>query len=330
MRTAFLAAPVAKLLTVIGISIYLLGLTVAAVFACFLLLRNSKQPALQATALNTDAPKRFRLGSAALLAAQAFFIVAAVLAAAYSPNGMWFNETSSPATAGALLSCLLAPIAYWIMQKTFRSKKTTDIARIYILLVSVALMALFIVAPQLSSFEGGLLYGLAQLSAAIAFDTIILLLMEGSRQPLWISLAAISVYSFVVFAVIVCVFNGYSLDIFSVVAGIAYFLLLAAVVLASIKEPSELKTTDADATSTHQAQSDALRGACDRLSQRFGLTQRENEVLYLLASGRSRSFIEEELVISSGTAKTHIGNIYKKMDIHSKQDLISLARKEAQ
>lgn len=52
--------------------------------------------------------------------------------------------------------------------------------------------------------------------------------------------------------------------------------------------------------------------------------RRETEVLYLLAQGRSRTFIQSELYLSDGTVKTHIRHIYQKLDVHSKQELISL------
>lgn len=55
-----------------------------------------------------------------------------------------------------------------------------------------------------------------------------------------------------------------------------------------------------------------------------GLSPRETEVLYLLAQGRSRTFIQSELYLSDGTVKTHIRHIYQKLDVHSKQELISL------
>lgn len=53
-----------------------------------------------------------------------------------------------------------------------------------------------------------------------------------------------------------------------------------------------------------------------------GLSPREREVASLLARGRSLPFIQEELYISAGTAQTHARHIYKKMGVHSRQELI--------
>lgn len=64
--------------------------------------------------------------------------------------------------------------------------------------------------------------------------------------------------------------------------------------------------------------------ACEAVAAERGLSPRESEVLLLLAQGRSRAFIQSELFLSDGTVKTHIRHIYQKLDVHSKQELISL------
>lgn len=56
----------------------------------------------------------------------------------------------------------------------------------------------------------------------------------------------------------------------------------------------------------------------------FLLSRRETEVLFLLAKGRNVSYISEQLGISEGTAKTHVNHVYKKLDVHSQQQLIGL------
>lgn len=64
----------------------------------------------------------------------------------------------------------------------------------------------------------------------------------------------------------------------------------------------------------------------ETLGLEFQLSQRELEVLRLLAEGRSAKYVSEELVISFNTARSHIRHIYEKLDVHSKQELISLMR----
>lgn len=48
------------------------------------------------------------------------------------------------------------------------------------------------------------------------------------------------------------------------------------------------------------------------------------EVLEFLAKGRDAKFIEDHFCISRSTAKSHIYNIYCKLDIHSRQELLDM------
>uniref|UniRef100_UPI003A8FEAE0 response regulator transcription factor n=2 Tax=Gordonibacter TaxID=644652 RepID=UPI003A8FEAE0 len=54
------------------------------------------------------------------------------------------------------------------------------------------------------------------------------------------------------------------------------------------------------------------------------LSRRELEILIALAKGRNASYIQRELTISEGTVRTHMRNIYRKLDVHNQQELIDL------
>ena len=56
------------------------------------------------------------------------------------------------------------------------------------------------------------------------------------------------------------------------------------------------------------------------------LTERELEVLRLIAAGKSNYQIAEELIVVTGTVKTHINNIYGKLNVHSRTQAIVRAR----
>lgn len=56
----------------------------------------------------------------------------------------------------------------------------------------------------------------------------------------------------------------------------------------------------------------------------YGLTPKESQVLMLAAKGRTNQRICEELGLALGTVNTHLAHIYKKMDIHERQQLIDL------
>lgn len=67
---------------------------------------------------------------------------------------------------------------------------------------------------------------------------------------------------------------------------------------------------------------------CASMAERFALTPRERDVFVLLARGRNSRFIEEALVVSKNTVKTHTRNLYRKLDVHSQQQLIDAVEKE--
>ncbi len=67
-----------------------------------------------------------------------------------------------------------------------------------------------------------------------------------------------------------------------------------------------------------------FRRRCDVIANTYLLSRRESEVLSYLARGYNSAYIQEQLYISEGTAKTHIRHIYRKLNIHSQQDLMRL------
>lgn len=60
--------------------------------------------------------------------------------------------------------------------------------------------------------------------------------------------------------------------------------------------------------------------------EKIKLTDRETEVLEQLAKGLSYSIIADNLIISPGTVRKHIENIYKKLQVHNKIEAIIKAR----
>ena len=56
------------------------------------------------------------------------------------------------------------------------------------------------------------------------------------------------------------------------------------------------------------------------------LSERELEVLRLLAQGLTNREIAEELTVTVGTAKTHLNHIYGKLDVHSRIQAVTKAK----
>jgi DNA-binding NarL/FixJ family response regulator len=57
------------------------------------------------------------------------------------------------------------------------------------------------------------------------------------------------------------------------------------------------------------------------------LTNREVEVLEQLSKGLSYNLIADNLILSAGTVRKHIENIYKKLQVHNKIEAVQKAKK---
>lgn len=76
----------------------------------------------------------------------------------------------------------------------------------------------------------------------------------------------------------------------------------------------------------------ALSDRCAEVARKYKLSAREEEVLLLLAQRKTVGIIERELFIANGTAKAHVRHIYRKLEIHTRQelfDLIGIEQEEA-
>jgi LuxR family transcriptional regulator, maltose regulon positive regulatory protein len=77
-----------------------------------------------------------------------------------------------------------------------------------------------------------------------------------------------------------------------------------------------LATLERDASSTAQPATELPES----------LSERELEVLELIAAGKTNRRIASDLFVSVGTVKTHINNVYRKLDAHSRTQALARAR----
>ena len=62
----------------------------------------------------------------------------------------------------------------------------------------------------------------------------------------------------------------------------------------------------------------------NEISDEYGLTARESEILLLLALGKKPAQIERELYVAASTIKTHVKHIYQKLDVHSREEMFEM------
>ncbi len=84
-----------------------------------------------------------------------------------------------------------------------------------------------------------------------------------------------------------------------------------------------IKNSEADASEGESR----FDHACAQVAAQYSLTAREKDVLELLARGRTSPVIQERLVVSHNTVKSHVRHIYAKLGVHSQQELIDVIDK---
>jgi DNA-binding CsgD family transcriptional regulator len=119
-------------------------------------------------------------------------------------------------------------------------------------------------------------------------------------------------------------------DVTLVIGSLTILLVVAgSMILFSEKELSSrwgvsFRGSSEEADGRASVKRHSLADRCHDLAVRYELSQREEEVLLQLAQRKTVSTIERELFIAKDTAKTHIRHIYRKMDIHSRDELFDV------
>lgn len=84
-----------------------------------------------------------------------------------------------------------------------------------------------------------------------------------------------------------------------------------------------IKTSDAK-RAEEIVREDLPKNRSREIALNYRLSLREEEILTLLAQRKRNTAIASELFISEQTVKTHIRNLYKKLDVHSRDELFDL------
>ena len=82
--------------------------------------------------------------------------------------------------------------------------------------------------------------------------------------------------------------------------------------------------TDVFSESAQIAGAERLDGRVAELAAERDLTPREAEVMRMLAAGRTRREIADDLVVSTNTVRWHMQNVYEKLGVHTREELAAL------
>ncbi|WP_165045866.1 response regulator transcription factor [Adlercreutzia sp. ZJ138] len=100
--------------------------------------------------------------------------------------------------------------------------------------------------------------------------------------------------------------------------------LLALVLVVSLFVMSNEWFSNSEAAPSLEKNLSTVRSAAEA----HRLTNREQEVLGLMIKGLTEQEIADRLVVEKGTAHTHIAHIYKKFNVHGKDDLMRLLQEQ--
>lgn len=84
----------------------------------------------------------------------------------------------------------------------------------------------------------------------------------------------------------------------------------------------------ADSLFSHIVEHAVQSGKVDRLIESVRMTKREQDIINLIALGRSNKEIAAELNIAVHTVKSHVHNILEKLALHTRLELASFAHKK--
>ena len=130
----------------------------------------------------------------------------------------------------------------------------------------------------------------------------------------------VSILAGIVLSVAVFSHSGYGLIQLTLISFISAYLCGMGLLLLVRRQQASRSTKQKEESAVCRSTEEVIR----RLSRMHGFTARETEVFSLLISGRSGAYIADELGISVNTVKGYVQGVYRKCDVHNRQELIDL------
>lgn len=212
----------------------------------------------------------------------------------------------------------------WIANRS-RSQNTILAVQSVLLLIIISLLAIAFLG------ENGELVAMALVS--VSRNVILLLLLwvllelahTTTYHPFVVfglgrGLYALGVYVGVIINEVSGVFSAS--DTFNL--NLALFILICIILMLSIRSMRAMKGLVApEEQSVQEVLGAIIDERCEVFRGLYSLTDREIEIAQYLCKGRTVKYIAETLVISENTVRTHAKSLYKKLNIHSRQELLT-------
>lgn len=235
---------------------------------------------------------------------------------------------AAPQTITALAGTVICALLAWIFVSKDISPSTLVTAFATLALVYMAALLVVLLGDQT---QGATLAGKRILVAAehcVEVLLAIVLVMEAARRNISASLlstlygvAVLAIPQFITLDVMYQSGVLESLSHMSLVtplAAVGAFAVAAACIVLLMR--FSMRTAAQASTQADGWQEELCRQALAG----HDITQREMNVAVLTYRGHSAKRIAEELLVSESTVKAHLTHIYRKLDVHTKQELIAL------
>ncbi len=265
--------------------------------------------------------------------------------------GLFFNFftlglTFFPDRAGVVGSIPAKPLAYgvifviaWLVLRKSTDPGRTVMSFSYFALPIAA--AIVLVTPFVSpviDLEAN------PLTSALAYSGVALFFIVGLALPLCVfrnnetrtlrCMALSLIGCLLAFGIGMLVFH-FLTDIAQVVSLCVMAAYLAVFMVFTMRTSGELtdlqRQVDRNASEIEELEGaggvDRRLKACEQITEAYGLSPREAEILQLLVRGYGASYVAKRLYISGDTVRTHAKRIYEKTGVHSKDELLELVER---
>ena len=259
---------------------------------------------------------------------------AVALTRAITLDGIERTDAINLIASGCIIVVALALYGIWFVlgddRAPFKKLSILGLYRAFFPIIVTALLALSIVGNSLALSVATLVYVLFTFVSVFIMSTSISVARAHS-VPATSVYGAFAGATYFVFAAATALGawvyypRNFGAATLSVIVLFVFYIL--AMSYAAIQARKKRRGEDATTRNPVEAKATVVDGVSERcavLSQQHGLTARENDTLLLLAKGRDVPSIAKQLFISENTVRSHSKSIYKKLDIHSKQELLDL------
>lgn len=301
---------------------------------------------LETVAKNTENGRRERIGRLFVLLSSTALLLATVRS--LSPVGTWDAKfdpipmTSSPGLVALYALCVILFARFALV----KAEDRPEIARfqpaflLIVLTLFASMILIFTQGPQ-----SAILYTFMVLDDSFAhmlFWTKIACVTKSTSMPARrVAGLSVGLYAAASIAWLFLLGDEDTLQAPVMVIAITAIYLLTMVAshtntaqeaqaegVAPTAEQEALESTEINTTERTTALADRIAASieerCLEISKEYKLSPRETEVLALLAQGRTRVYIQDELVLAENTVKTHIAHIYKKLEVGNRQEMLDL------